>query len=137
MNTHQSCDTNKIMKNITISIFALSSVFFTTSHAFAPSTKNPTHRYSHIHAVASDTAEMQEAIADVRAAASAFGDETEAFANKWIDNMLNGQGKNSALGILDECIIDFESDSGEKCDAFEAALKRLDSILGVGANEQF
>lgn len=51
--------------------------------------------------------------------------------------MLNGQGKNSALGILDECIIDFESDSGEKCDAFEAALKRLDSILGVGANEQF
>lgn len=80
---------------------------------------------------------MQEAIADVRAAASAFGDETEAFANKWIDNMLSGQGKNSALGILDECIIDFESDSGEKCDAFEAALKRLDSILGVGANEQF
>ncbi|GFH60125.1 hypothetical protein CTEN210_16601 [Chaetoceros tenuissimus] len=124
------------MKNITTSIVALSSLFFTT-HAFAPSTKSPFHRYSHIYAVASETAEMQEAIADVRAAASAFGDETEAFANKWIDNMLSGQGKNSALGILDECIIDFESDSGEKCDAFEAALKRLDSILGVGANEQF
>jgi hypothetical protein len=38
-----------------------------------------------------------------------------------------------AAGLLDECVID----NGEKCQRFEEALKKLDSLLGVGAGEQY
>lgn len=76
--------------------------------------------------------DLADAIANVRAAAKEFGDETEHFANVWIDRMLSGQ--QAEAGLLEECVID---DDGEKCQRFEEALKRLDSLLGVGAGEQY
>ena len=78
--------------------------------------------------------ELQEAIAEVREAAKAFGDETSHFANTWIDKMLEGKTDSMASGLLEECLID---DDGEACRRFETALKKLDSLLGVGATEQF
>mmetsp|Transcript_19421 Transcript_19421/g.47975 ORF Transcript_19421/g.47975 Transcript_19421/m.47975 type:complete len:121 (+) Transcript_19421:130-492(+) len=78
--------------------------------------------------------ELADAIADVRAAAKAFGDETEHFANVWIDRMLSGEREGVEAGLLEECVID---DDAEKCQKFEDALKKLDALLGVGAGEQF
>eukprot|EP00554_Chaetoceros_debilis_P011952 CAMPEP_0194116454 /NCGR_PEP_ID=MMETSP0150-20130528/27085_1 /TAXON_ID=122233 /ORGANISM="Chaetoceros debilis, Strain MM31A-1" /LENGTH=131 /DNA_ID=CAMNT_0038807163 /DNA_START=43 /DNA_END=438 /DNA_ORIENTATION=- len=111
-----------------------------TCTAFAPSL--PSSLPQHVTLVLSATVdaespELQQAIADVREAASAFGDDTAAFANKWIDNILSStEGKQSAVGLLDECLIG-DDDSGAKCDAFEDALKKLDSLIGVGATEQY
>lgn len=81
-----------------------------------------------------DDPELADAIAEVRAAASAFSDETAHFANVWIDRVLAGDQDGVPSGLLEECLID---DGGEKCQAFEQALKRLDSMVGVGAGEQY
>ena len=78
--------------------------------------------------------ELDAAIAEVRECASAFGEETAHFANVWIDKMLEGKQEGMAAGLLDECLID---DDADKCAKYDAALKKLDSLLGVGAGEQF
>ena len=78
--------------------------------------------------------ELEKAIAEVRECASAFGEETAHFANVWIDKMLEGKQEGMAAGLLDECLID---DDADKCAKYDAALKKLDSLLGVGAGEQF
>ena len=87
-----------------------------------------------LHAVNPDDPELASAVAKVREAASAFSDETAHFANVWIEKMLAGQQEGMASGLLEECLID---DDDEKCQNFETALKELDSLLGVGAGEQF
>mmetsp|Transcript_36662 Transcript_36662/g.74728 ORF Transcript_36662/g.74728 Transcript_36662/m.74728 type:complete len:123 (+) Transcript_36662:1717-2085(+) len=79
--------------------------------------------------------ELEAAISDVRECASSFSDETAHFANAWIDKMLEGKQDGMAAGLLDECLI--EGDNAEKCAKYEAALKKLDSLLGVGAGEQY
>jgi hypothetical protein len=80
-----------------------------------------------------DDPELAAAIAEVRAAASAFSDGTEHFANLWIDRVLAGEQEGVASGLLEECLLD----DGEKCQTFEQALRKLDSLLGVGAGEQY
>lgn len=83
---------------------------------------------------AEQSPELDAAIAEVRECASAFGEETAHFANVWIDKMLEGKQEGMAAGLLDECLID---DDADKCAKYDAALKKLDSLLGVGAGEQF
>ena len=78
--------------------------------------------------------ELDVAIAEVRECAAAFGDETAHFANVWIDKMLEGKQEGMAAGLLDECLI---NDAADKCAKYDTALKKLDSLLGVGAGEQF
>ena len=78
--------------------------------------------------------ELDAAIAEVRECAAAFGDETAHFANVWIDKMLEGNQEGMAAGLLDECLINDDSD---KCARYDKALKNLDSLVGVGAGEQF
>ena len=78
--------------------------------------------------------ELDAAIAEVRECAAAFGDETAHFANVWIDKMLEGKQEGMAAGLLDECLI---NDAADKCAKYDTALKKLDSLLGVGAGEQF
>ena len=78
--------------------------------------------------------ELDAAIAEVRECAAAFGEETAHFANVWIDKMLEGEQEGMAAGLLEECVID---DDADKCAKFDAALKKLDSLMGVGAAEQF
>lgn len=131
------------MKSVFITAAASTIVLLfscTSCTAFAPSLPSslPRHTAFVLSATANmESPELKQAIADVREAASAFGDDTAAFANKWIDNMLSSsEEKQSAVGLLDECIIG-DDDSGAKCDAFEEALKKLDSLIGVGASEQF
>eukprot|EP00546_Thalassionema_frauenfeldii_P018210 CAMPEP_0178907426 /NCGR_PEP_ID=MMETSP0786-20121207/7366_1 /TAXON_ID=186022 /ORGANISM="Thalassionema frauenfeldii, Strain CCMP 1798" /LENGTH=94 /DNA_ID=CAMNT_0020579227 /DNA_START=188 /DNA_END=472 /DNA_ORIENTATION=- len=85
-------------------------------------------------AVNGEDSEMQAAIAEVREAASAFSDETSHFANVWIEKMLDGTQEGTAAGLLEECVLD---DNSEKCLRFEKALSKLDSLIGVGANEQY
>jgi hypothetical protein len=81
-----------------------------------------------------DDPELTAAIAEVRAAASAFNDGTEHFANFWIDRVLAGEQEGVASGLLEECLLD---DGVEKCQTFEQALQKLNSLLGVGAGEQY
>lgn len=80
------------------------------------------------------TPELEAAIADVRDAASAFGEETAHFANVWIDKTLSGNMEGSAAGLLDECVLD---DDDSKCDQFTEALRKLDRLLGVVVGEQY
>merc|ERR1711862_533438 len=75
--------------------------------------------------------EMPASIAEVRKAASAFSKETEHFANVWIDKMLEGNQEGAAAGLLEECVLD---DNSERCQRFEKALTKLDSLIGVGTN---
>ena len=51
-----------------------------------------------------------------------------------IDKMLEGKQEGMAAGLLDECLI---NDAADKCAKYDTALKKLDSLLGVGAGEQF
>lgn len=118
------------MKLSTVTLFLAS---IAAVNAFAPtSTVMPKATLLNA-APSADDPELAAAIADVRAAAKAFSDETEHFANTWIDRMLNGEQEGVAAGLLEECVID----DGEKCQRFEEALKRLDALLGVGVGEQF
>ncbi|KAL3800664.1 hypothetical protein HJC23_006126 [Cyclotella cryptica] len=80
------------------------------------------------------TPEIEAAIAEVRDAASAFGEETAGFANRWIDRMLAGNMEGTAAGLLEECVLD---DEQGKCEKFSSALEKLDKLLGVGAKEQY
>lgn len=52
----------------------------------------------------------------------------------WIDNTLAGKMEGTAAGLLDECVLD---DDEGKCEKFSNALTKLDSLLGVGAGEQY
>ena len=81
-----------------------------------------------------DSPELKSAIDKVREAASAFSDETAHFANVWIEKMISGEQEEMPSGLLEECLID---DGAEGCQNFEKALKELDSLLGVGASEQY
>jgi len=83
---------------------------------------------------AEQSPEIDAAIAEVRECAAAFGEKTAHFANVWIDKMLEGRQEGMAAGLLDECLI---NDDADKCAKYDAALKKLDSLLGVGAGEQF
>ena len=80
------------------------------------------------------TPELEAAIADVRECAASFDEETAHFCNVWIDKMLEGSQDGMAAGLLDECLLDDDSD---RCTRYEEALVKLDSLLGVGAGEQF
>lgn len=80
------------------------------------------------------TPELEAALADVRAAASAFGEETAHFANVWIDRKIEGNKEVTASGLLEECLLD---DDHGNCERFSNALGKLDGLLGVGAGEQF
>ena len=114
--------------------FAVFLASVATVNAFAPAStimKQTTALF--VSSASTNDPELADAIADVRAAAKAFSDETEHFANMWIDRMLSGEQEGVAAGLLEECVID----DGENCQRFEEALKRLDSLLGVGAGEQF
>jgi len=82
------------------------------------------------------TPEIEAAITDVRAAAAEFGEEAAYFANAWIDKTIEGSGETTAAGLLDECILDDDGDTG-KCERFENALSRLVGLLGVGVGEQY
>mmetsp|Transcript_1043 Transcript_1043/g.2167 ORF Transcript_1043/g.2167 Transcript_1043/m.2167 type:complete len:127 (-) Transcript_1043:44-424(-) len=81
--------------------------------------------------------ELQAAIDDVRSCAAAFSEETAHFANVWIDKMLEGTQDGMAAGLLDECVLGDGDEAEEKCAKYEAALKKLDGLLGVGAGEQY
>jgi hypothetical protein len=133
------------MRNAT---FALSSLLVLAAAflvdcvaAFAPPMRYPQASFTQHRATALfgssinvDDPELKAAIAQVRKCASSFSKETEHFANVWIDNILAGTNEKTPAGLLDECILD---DDACNCEAFDAALKKLDSLVGVGANEQF
>ena len=119
------------MKFSTVKLL-LASIATVNAFAPAPSVTQITTSLREASAPPNDP-ELADAIADVRAAAKDFSDETEHFANMWIDRMLSGEQEGVAAGLLEECVID----DGEKCQRFEQALKRLDTLLGVGASEQY
>ena len=52
----------------------------------------------------------------------------------WIERTLEGNQEGAAAGLLEECVLD---DDEGKCERFDTALKKLDSLLGVGAGEQY
>ena len=78
--------------------------------------------------------EVQAAIEQVRKCAANFSEETAHFANVWIENMLEGKKDKTPAGLLEECILD---DDACNCQDFDAALKKLSSMMGVGSSEQF
>eukprot|EP01083_Nonionella_stella_P098710 277665_1 len=102
--------------------------------AFVPQTPAPSMRASPLMAKPEMTPELEAAIADVRDAAAAFSEETAHFANVWIDRSIEGKQEGTAAGLLEECLLD---DDDGKCDRFSSALGKLDSLLGVGAGEQY
>ena len=114
--------------------FLLAAISVSTASAFVPVSQIAIRPCLSLYAVNGENPELQAAIAEVRDAASEFGNETQHFANTWIDKMLDGKQDGMASGLLEECLID---DDQEKCQRFEKALKHLDSLLGVGATEQY
>jgi len=73
---------------------------------------------------------LQAALAEVREAAASFSPETSAFADEWLNSKL-WDGKSTAVGLLDECLIDWDAENpAEKCERFENALMKLDEIIG-------
>lgn len=117
-----------------ISLLAFLSVLaVATAFAPAPITLRTTTSLFDAPTLNRDSPELQAAIADVRAAASEFSDETLHFANVWIDRMLEGKQEGVAAGLLEECVLD----DSEKCQRYSAALTKLDTLLGVGMQEQF
>ena len=130
-NTSRAHQKHIAMKLYTVTLLLAS---IASANAFAPRlTVTPIESSLSFASSPPNDPELADAIADVRAAAKAFGDETEHFANMWIDRMLSGEQEGVAAGLLEECVID----DGEKCQRFEQALKRLDALLGVGASEQY
>eukprot|EP00584_Thalassiosira_punctigera_P005697 CAMPEP_0172533468 /NCGR_PEP_ID=MMETSP1067-20121228/6163_1 /TAXON_ID=265564 ORGANISM="Thalassiosira punctigera, Strain Tpunct2005C2" /NCGR_SAMPLE_ID=MMETSP1067 /ASSEMBLY_ACC=CAM_ASM_000444 /LENGTH=122 /DNA_ID=CAMNT_0013318115 /DNA_START=108 /DNA_END=476 /DNA_ORIENTATION=+ len=122
------------MKSI-ISLVAIAlSLPLLSAVAFVPQSTAPYTRSTPLMAKLEMTPEVEAAIADVREAASAFGEETAHFANVWIDRTIDGKREGTAAGLLDECILD---DDDGKCERFSDALSKLDGLLGVGAGEQF
>mmetsp|Transcript_2591 Transcript_2591/g.5550 ORF Transcript_2591/g.5550 Transcript_2591/m.5550 type:complete len:121 (-) Transcript_2591:976-1338(-) len=104
------------------------------SAAFIPQTKFTIRSHVPLMAKLEMTPELEAAIDEVREAASSFGEQTAHFANVWIDNTLAGKMEGTAAGLLDECVLD---DDEGKCEKFSNALTKLDSLLGVGAGEQY
>mmetsp|Transcript_15034 Transcript_15034/g.22804 ORF Transcript_15034/g.22804 Transcript_15034/m.22804 type:complete len:121 (-) Transcript_15034:360-722(-) len=102
--------------------------------AFVPQAAAPSMRTKPLMAKLDMTPEIEAAIAEVRDAASTFGDETAHFANVWIDRAIDGNKEGTAAGLLEECILD---DDEGKCARFSDALAKLDGLLGVGAGEQY
>ena len=117
-----------------LSTILLAAITVTSASAFVPAASQVARPCLSLAAVNGEDAELQAAIAEVREAAGAFSEETQHFANTWIDKMLDGKQDGMASGLLEECLID---DDQEKCQRFEKALKKLDSLLGVGATEQY
>ena len=118
-----------------LSTILLAAISVSTASAFVPASQLAVRpSLSSLSAVNGENPELQAAIAEVRDAAGAFSEETQHFANTWIDKMLDGKQDGMASGLLEECLID---DDQEKCQRFEKALKHLDSLLGVGATEQY
>ena len=78
--------------------------------------------------------EMVAAIAELRAAASDFSDETAHFANVWVEKMLAGEQEGMAAGLLDECLVD---DDSAKCQRFQKALEKMDHLLGIVVEESY
>ena len=85
-------------------------------------------------AIDRDDPEVKAAIEQVRKCAGSFSKETAHFANVWIDNVLAGNKDASPAGLLEECLLD---DEACNCQEFDAALKKLSSMIGVSSNEQF
>ena len=118
------------MKSVSTTIALLAAASSSASAFVVPHTGTRTRLF----AVVEQSPELDAAIAEVRECAAAFGEETAHFANVWIDKMLEGEQEGMAAGLLEECVID---DDADKCAKFDAALKKLDSLMGVGAAEQF
>mmetsp|Transcript_42536 Transcript_42536/g.76605 ORF Transcript_42536/g.76605 Transcript_42536/m.76605 type:complete len:122 (+) Transcript_42536:138-503(+) len=121
------------MKSI-ISLALTLTLSLSSAVAFVPQAAAPSTRTRPLMAKLDLTPELESAIADVRDAASAFGEETAHFANVWIDRKIEGNQEGTAAGLLDECILD---DDEGKCERFSNSLAKLDGLLGVGAGEQF
>lgn len=82
--------------------------------------------------------EIQAAIAEVRVAAEAFGPDVAAFADKYLNEKLWDGSKSTAIGLLDECLIDWDEENpGEKCRKLEEALVNLDQMIGVLSKDQY
>ena len=117
------------MKSVSTTIALLAAASSSASAFVVPNTGSRTRLFA-----VAQSPELDAAIAEVRECAAAFGEETAHFANVWIDKMLEGEQEGMAAGLLDECLID---DDADKCAKYDAALKKLDSLVGVGAGEQF
>mmetsp|Transcript_17261 Transcript_17261/g.24430 ORF Transcript_17261/g.24430 Transcript_17261/m.24430 type:complete len:124 (-) Transcript_17261:301-672(-) len=123
------------MKSI-ISVAAICLSLTPSSMAFVPASPHvasPLRTSSLSMAKLEMTAELEAAIADVRACAAEFSDETAHFANIWIDKMIEGNMEGTAAGLLDECVLD----DSDRCENFSKALSKLDGLLGVVAGEQY
>jgi len=120
----------------TTSILSFFLVWLAAASAFvlAPGRPLLTTRLSASTKEADLSPELQAAIAQVRKCASNFSEETTHFANVWIENMLAGTPSATPAGLLEECVLD---DQACNCQEFDAALKTLDSLLGVGSGEQY
>lgn len=120
------------MKSVVSLVAAALSV--SSAAAFVSQAVAPAVRAAPLMAKLDMTPELEAAIAEVREAASAFGEETAHFANVWIDRTIEGNQEGTAAGLLEECLLD---DDEGNCERFDKALCKLDSLLGVGAGEQF
>ena len=121
------------MKILCSALSLLSVLSLTSGAAFVQAPAFRTRTFVSASAVNVQDPTLQATIAEVREAASAFGDETVHFANVWIDHMLEGKIEGMAAGLLDECVLD----DSDKCRRYSDALTKLDELLGVGTKEQF
>lgn len=99
-----------------------------------PSTRVTTQLFLSGSAIDRDDPEVKAAIEQVRKCAANFSDETAHFASVWIENVLSGNQDASPAGLLEECLLD---DEACNCKEFDAALKKLSSMIGVSSNEQY
>lgn len=122
------------MARIYLSLFALVGVMAASSaFVVVPTSFKMSSRTMTLFATPQQTPELEEAIAEVRFCAEQFSPETAHFANVWINNMLAGTQQGMVAGLLEECLLE----DSQLCQRYEAALKRVDSLIGVGANEQY
>ena len=81
------------------------------------------------HPAAQAQNDIDAAVAEVEAAAAAFGEDTQAYARKWTARLL-ADGTLAAdgdVGLIEECLID---DGQEQCMRLEAAIVNLRKLVG-------
>lgn len=118
------------MARLYLSLLALVGVMHSSAFV-VPTSSNKMSRA--LFATPQQSPELEEAINEVRWCAEQFSPETAHFANVWINNMLAGTQQGMVAGLLEECLLE----DSQLCQRYEAALKRVDSLIGVGANEQY
>jgi hypothetical protein len=80
-----------------------------------------------------DDPKVKEAAARVKKAASNFGSDVEAYAEKWTRSILEDDGGvSSVVTLLDECLVD----DTDQCRELEEAIKSYRVLIGdwTGAN---